>query len=143
MRNDYESVSRETRLRLIAQYVYSGIHSLRKTSGKIAFAIFLPLIAVIYHYYINQPEIIRILFTLTSPFVFIFGGILLLYTGQEPLPGQQDRRDPSLGQLPAKLLMFQKQARRFTRVPNTAMPLFGRFGFTPDLSSTNSGGNES
>jgi len=85
MRNDRESVSMETNLRLFAQYIHSGVLSLRKAYSQIAIVLYLLLVTVICRFYSNQPQIVRNFFSVTSPLVFVFGAILLLYLLGRPL----------------------------------------------------------
>ena len=85
MRNDRESVSMETNLRLFVQYIYGGVLSLRKAYSQIAVVLYLFLVAVICQFYSNQHQFVRNFFSFTSPFMFVFGAILLLYLLGRPL----------------------------------------------------------
>lgn len=79
MRNDREAVSVETNMRLIVHYLRGGVLSLRKVYSQIACILYVIAVAAICRYYSGQPQIVKKLFDLASPFMFGFGAIFLLY----------------------------------------------------------------
>lgn len=85
MKNDRESVSTETNLRILAEYIFNGVTSLWKIHSLITVALYAIAVVAVCHFYDGQPQIVKHFFDFTSPFMFGFGGIILLYLLGRPL----------------------------------------------------------
>lgn len=85
MKNDRESVSTETNLRILAEYIFNGVTSLWKIHSLIAVALYASAVVAVCRFYDGQPQIVKHFFAFTSPFMFGFGGIALLYLLGRPL----------------------------------------------------------
>lgn len=85
MKHDRESVSTETNLRILAEYIFNGVTSLWKIHSLIAVTLYVIAVVAVCRFYDGQPQIVESFFNFMSPFTFVFGGIVLLYLLGRPL----------------------------------------------------------